>query len=49
MPPKPSSCATNMRLVSKLTPASAPAPSGRSSVVVMQKLKRWRSRRNFQK
>jgi hypothetical protein len=29
-----------MRLVSKFTPASAPAPSGRSSVAVMQKLKR---------
>ena len=28
MPPKPSSWATNIRLVSKFTPASAPAPSG---------------------
>ena len=34
MPPKPSSSATNMRLVSKFTPASAPAPSGSSPCAV---------------
>ncbi len=39
--PNARSWATDIRLVSKLTPASAPAPSGRSSVSFRQKPNRW--------
>src|SRR5215208_4644236 len=46
---KPSSPATSERSVAKLTPASAPAPSGRSVVDPSTNSKRRASRRNIQK
>src|SRR3954469_21974282 len=46
---KPSSRARNERSVSKFTPASAPAPSGRSVVEPSTNSKRRASRRNIQK
>ena len=46
---KPSSRARNDRSVSKFTPASAPAPSGRSLVDPSTNSKRRASRRNIQK
>jgi hypothetical protein len=46
---KPSSRATSRRSVSKFTPASAPAPSGRSLVAPSTFSNRRASRRNIQK
>src|SRR4051812_2835600 len=46
---KPSSRATSPRSVGKLTPASAPAPSGSSDVDPRTNSKRRASRRNIQK
>src|SRR3954468_22986013 len=46
---KPSSRARNARSVPKFTPASAPAPSGRSLVDPSTDSKRRASRRNIQK
>src|SRR5215212_4240691 len=48
-PAKPSSEATSRRSVGKLTPASAPAPSGRSAVDPSTTSKRRTSRWNIQK